>query len=51
MKREEALKRYCETMRMMRYSHKTIEAYRDWIGIAIPAAERVAEIHKEPGCE
>jgi len=32
MKRDEALKRYSETMRMMRYSYKTIEAYTDWIG-------------------
>jgi hypothetical protein len=31
MKREEALKRFYETMRMMRYSHKTIKAYTDWI--------------------
>jgi len=29
MKREEALKRYYEIMRMMRYSPKTIEAYTD----------------------
>jgi integron integrase len=31
MKRDEAMKRYTETMRMMRYSGKTIEAYGDWI--------------------
>lgn len=32
MKRQEALKRFYETMRMMRYSHNTIEAYCDRVG-------------------
>lgn len=32
MNRTEALKRFTETMRMMRYSPKTIDTYADWVG-------------------
>lgn len=32
MNRTEALKRFTETMRMMRYSPKTIDTYSDWVG-------------------
>jgi integron integrase len=31
MNRTEALKRFIETMRMMQYSPKTVDVYRDWV--------------------